>query len=146
MEVLDKQKALSERDGSDFVICYAELDHFKHVNDSFGHHIGDIVLQNFSDILRSSMRVVDYAARFGGEEFVLLLVNTDIEESIKVAERIRQALEGYNFSDIAPALNVTVSIGLANYKMYNSLQETLMAADNHMYKAKELGRNKVIYE
>ena len=75
---------------------------------------------------------------------MLLLVNSDIEQALNVTERIRQALEGYNFSDVAPALNVTVSIGLANFKQYNSLQETLMAADNRMYKAKELGRNKVI--
>lgn len=146
MEVLDQQKALSERDGSDFVICFADLDHFKHVNDSFGHHTGDMVLQKFSDIIGNSIREVDYGARFGGEEFVLLLVNTDIEQSRNVSERIREALENFNFSDIAPALNVTVSIGLANYKEYNSLQETLMSADNRMYKAKELGRNRVIYE
>lgn len=146
MEVLDQQKALSERDGSDFVICFADLDHFKHVNDGFGHHTGDMVLQIFSDIIRSSIREVDYAARFGGEEFVLLLVNTDIEQSLNVSERIREALEEFNFSDIAPALNVTVSIGLSNYKAYNSLQETLMSADNRMYRAKELGRNRVIYE
>lgn len=146
MEVLDQQKALSERDSSDFVVCFADLDHFKHVNDSFGHHTGDVVLQKFSEIIRNSIREVDYAARFGGEEFVLLLVNSDIEQSLNVTERIRQALEDYNFSDIAPALNVTVSIGLANFKKYNSLQETLMSADNRMYKAKELGRNKVISE
>ena len=146
MEVLNKQKALSEREDSDFVICFADLDHFKHVNDGFGHHTGDIVLQKFSEIIKNSIREIDYAARFGGEEFVLLLVNSDIEQSINVAERIREAIERYNFSDIAPALNVTVSIGLANFKKYNSLQETLMSADNRMYKAKELGRNRVIHE
>lgn len=146
MEVLDQQKALSERDSSDFVVCFADLDHFKHVNDSFGHHTGDIVLQKFSEIIRNSIREVDYAARFGGEEFVLLLVNSDIEQALNVTERIRQALEDYNFSDVAPALNVTVSIGLANFKQYNSLQETLMSADNRMYKAKEQGRNKVIFK
>jgi diguanylate cyclase (GGDEF)-like protein len=146
MEVLEQQKALSERDGSDFVICFADLDHFKHVNDSFGHHTGDLVLLEFSEIIRKSIREIDYAARFGGEEFVLLLVNTDIEQSLNVSERIRKALEDFNFSDIAPALNVTVSIGLANFKQYNSLQETLMTADNRMYKAKEMGRNKVIFE
>jgi diguanylate cyclase (GGDEF)-like protein len=146
MEVLEQQKALSERDGSDFVVCFADLDHFKHVNDGFGHHTGDVVLQKFSEIIQNSIREIDYAARFGGEEFVLLLVNTDIEQSLNVAERIREALETYNFSDIAPALNITVSIGLANFKKFNSLQETLMSADNHMYKAKESGRNRVIHE
>ncbi|MDT8282047.1 MAG: GGDEF domain-containing protein [Gammaproteobacteria bacterium] len=145
MEKLAQQKALSERNDSDFVICYCDLDHFKHINDSFGHHTGDIVLQKFSEILKASIREIDYAARFGGEEFVCLLVNTDIENALKVTERIRETLANYNFSDIAPSLHATVSIGIANFKQFNTLQETLMCADNRMYLAKNLGRNKVVY-
>ena len=146
MNMLSNQKALSERDDSDFVLLFADLDHFKHINDSFGHYIGDIVLKNFADIIRSSIREIDYGSRFGGEEFVVLLVNTDIEQSKKVAERIRSGIEQFNFSDIAPGLNVTVSIGIANYKQYKSIQETLMSADNRMYKAKDQGRNKIVFE
>lgn len=144
MEMLSQQKALAEREGKDFVICFADLDYFKHINDAFGHHTGDAVLQQFSEIIKKSIREVDYAARFGGEEFVILLVNTDIEKSKAVAERIRKTLEEFNFNDIAPALNVTVSIGMANYNSYKSLQQTLMTADNRMYEAKEKGRNLVI--
>jgi diguanylate cyclase (GGDEF)-like protein len=145
MEKLAQQKALSERDDSDFVLCFFDLDHFKQINDTFGHHTGDVVLQKFSEILKSSIREVDYAARFGGEEFVCLLVNTDIENAVKVAERIRQSLADFNFNDIAPALQATVSIGLSNFKQFNTIQETLMNADNRMYLAKQLGRNKVVY-
>ncbi len=144
MEKMAQQKALSERDDSDFVLCFCDLDHFKQINDTFGHHTGDVVLQKFSEILKSSIREVDYAARFGGEEFVCLLVNTDIEKAIKVAERIREILADYNFSDIAPSLHATVSIGLSNFKQSNTIQETLMNADNRMYQAKHLGRNKVV--
>jgi len=146
MGILEKQKALSERDDSDFVVCFADLDHFKYVNDSFGHHTGDKVLQIFSGIIRASIREIDYASRFGGEEFVILLVNTDIDKAVSVAERIRAGIEKYNFSDIAPALNVTVSIGMSNYKSFSSIQETLMSADNKMYSAKDAGRNKVVYK
>jgi len=145
MEKLQQQKALSERDNSDFVIFYCDLDHFKHVNDTFGHHTGDAVLKKFSEILISSIREIDYAARFGGEEFVCLLVNTDIANAIKVTERIRESLASFNFSDIAPSLHSTVSIGIANYQEYRTIQETLMSADNRMYRAKQLGRNRVIY-
>ncbi len=145
MDQLAQQKALSERDGSDFVVCYFDLDHFKQINDTFGHHTGDIVLKKFSQILSTSIREIDYAARFGGEEFVCLLVNTDIENAIKITERIRESLENYNFSDIAPALHATVSIGISNFKQFNTIQETLMNADNRMYRAKQLGRNKVVY-
>ncbi len=146
MEILGKQKAWSERDDSDFVIVFADLDHFKYVNDSFGHHTGDKVLQTFADILKRSIREIDYAARFGGEEFVVLLNNTDIEQAKTIAERIRSTLENYNFNDLAPALSVTVSMGLANFREYNSIQETLMSADNRMYKAKQIGRNRIVWE
>lgn len=144
MEKLAQQKALSERDDSDFVLCYCDLDHFKNINDTFGHHTGDVVLQKFAEILRSSIREIDYVARFGGEEFVCLLVNTNMDEAIKVTERIRQSIADYNFSDIAPSLHSTVSIGIANFKQYNTIQETIMSADHRMYQAKQQGRNKVI--
>jgi len=144
MEKLTQQKALSERNKSDFVICFCDLDRFKHTNDTFGHHTGDLVLQKFSDILKASIREVDIAARFGGEEFVCLLVDTDLKNAIKVTERIRATLAAYNFNDIAPSLNATVSIGIANFKQFNTIQETLMSADNRMYQAKSLGRNRVV--
>lgn len=144
MELLSQQKSLSERDDSDFVICYCDLDYFKHINDNFGHYTGDIVLQKFAEILHSALREIDYSARFGGEEFVCLLVNTDIEQARKVTERIRERLANYNFNDIAPSLHTTVSIGIANFQQFNSIQETLMSADNRMYRAKQLGRNRVI--
>ena len=146
MDMLSKQKSQSERDDSDFVILFADLDHFKQINDNYGHHTGDRVLKSFSTIVKSSIREIDYASRFGGEEFVVLLVKTDQEQAVQVAERIRSGIEGYNFADIAPGLNVTVSIGIANYKEYKSIQETLMTADNRMYRAKEEGRNKIIFE
>lgn len=145
MEKLAQQKALSERNDSDFVIIYCDLDHFKHINDTFGHHTGDIVLQQFAEILKSSIREIDYAARFGGEEFVCLLVDTDIENAKKVTERIRQSLANFNFNDIAPSLRSTVSIGIANFKQYRTIQETLMVADNRMYRAKNMGRNRVVF-
>jgi diguanylate cyclase (GGDEF)-like protein len=146
MNMLANQKALSEREDTDFVILFADLDHFKHINDSFGHYIGDVVLKDFADIIRMSIREIDYGSRFGGEEFVVLLVNTDIEQAKKVAERIRYGIEHFNFSDVAPGLNVTVSIGVASYKQFKSIQETLMTADNRMYKAKEQGRNRIVFE
>ncbi len=146
MDKLAHQKAISEREGSDFVVCFADLDHFKQINDNYGHHTGDIVLKSFAGILRASIREIDYVSRFGGEEFVVLLVNTVIEQAANVAERIRLGIENYNFSDVAPGLNVTVSIGIANFKQYNSIQETLMSADDRMYRAKEMGRNRLIIE
>lgn len=144
MDILGNQKAHAVREKTDFVICFADLDRFKSINDSHGHHIGDEVLKIFAGILRSSIREIDYASRFGGEEFVVLLVNTDIDQASKVAERIRASLENYNFNDIVPGLKVTVSIGISNYRAFNSIQETMMSADNKMYRAKDKGRNLVV--
>lgn len=101
-------------------------------------------MQKFSEILLSSIREIDFAARLGGEEFVCLLVNTDIEKAVKVTERIRHSLATYNFNDISPSLCATVSIGVANFKQFNTLQETLTSADRRMYHAKKTGRNKVV--
>ncbi len=144
MDILDQQKALSERNNTDFVLCFCDLDRFKRINDTFGHHTGDMVLQQFSKILKNCIREIDFAARFGGEEFVCLLVDTDMNNANKVAERIRKSIANFNFNDIAPALHATVSIGIANFKQYNTIQETMMSADNRMYLAKRLGRNKVV--
>lgn len=144
MKELSRQKSVSERDASDFVVCYFDLDHFKIINDTFGHHIGDIVLQKFSEILLSSIREIDFAARFGGEEFVCLLVNTDVEKAVKVTERIRLKFSTYNFNDISPSLHATVSIGVSNFKQFSTIQETLTSADRRMYHAKKSGRNKVV--
>ncbi len=144
MEILEKQKALSERKGTDFILCFCDLDHFKQINDTFGHHAGDIVLQKFSNILKNTIREVDFAARFGGEEFVCLLIDANMKDAEKVTERIRKSLESFNFNDIAPALHATVSIGVANFKQFHTIQEMLMNADHRMYQAKRLGRNRVV--
>lgn len=144
IDKLAYQMAVSERDGSDFVICSCDLDQFKSINDNFGHHVGDAVLQRFGKLLKSSLRQIDYVARFGGDEFVCLLVNADTSTALKITERIRKTLASYNFSDIEPSLHLTVSIGIANFRQFNSIQDTLISADNRMYRAKALGNNKVV--
>jgi len=145
MDVIDQQKARADRENNDFFLLFADLDHFKAINDTYGHHTGDAVLEDFSEILKKSIREVDYASRFGGEEFVLVLVNTDMEQAKMIAERIRETLEKHNFSDVAPNLRVTVSIGAASYQEFSSIQETLQYADKRMYKAKEEGRNRCVF-
>ena len=145
MDILDQQKALADRSDNDFIVLFADLDHFKSINDTYGHSAGDIVLEDFAQILTSSIREVDYASRFGGEEFVIVLINTDMEKAKSVAERIRESTEKHNFNDVAPGLSVTVSIGAACYHEFNSIQETLQNADKRMYAAKDGGRNRCVF-
>ncbi len=144
MNVLRYQKSMADRGDYCFVVCYADLDHFKQVNDRFGHSTGDIVLQKFSALTTEVIREVDYIARFGGEEFLLILVNTPLTEAIVVAERIRKSIGKFSFGDLSPDLKITVSIGVAEYKSGEMIDDLLDRADAALYRAKESGRNRVV--
>lgn len=141
MEVLDRQKKLAERGKENFSICYVDLDHFKQVNDKYGHTIGDKVLVACAHSLVESIRSVDYCARIGGEEFVLILANSSVENTVVVAERIRASIEDLDFSDIDENFRMTASFGLSDYKIGESIAETLSRVDALLYEAKKAGRN-----
>lgn len=145
MEVLEQQQALANSGDYGFSICYLDLDHFKPINDRYGHGVGDEVLTRFAGIARASLREADYIGRLGGEEFVLMLPNTDCAEAARVAERLRSALENTDFSDLVPELQVTVSAGLAQYRPGETLDTMMARADACLYEAKEAGRNRMVY-
>lgn len=144
MEVLREQKGLADSGGYDFVLGYIDLDHFKRINDTWGHGIGDVVLKRFADMLRYCVREVDYAGRMGGEEFVIILTRTKLADALVVTERIRKAIETADFSDVQPGLKVTTSIGVTAYQPPETLEDVLGRSDSLLYKAKEGGRNRVI--
>jgi diguanylate cyclase (GGDEF)-like protein len=144
MEVLAYQKSMADRGDYIFVVCYADLDHFKQVNDKFGHSTGDIVLQKFAALAKHIIRGIDYIARFGGEEFLLILVKTSIPEAVAVSERIRKSIRNFSFGDLSPDLHMTVSIGVAAYKPGERIYDLLDRADAALYRAKESGRNRVV--
>lgn len=144
MDVLREQKMLADSGGYSFVLGYIDLDHFKRINDAYGHGIGDIVLKRFADIMRHSLREVDYAGRLGGEEFVIVLTRTRLGEALLVTERIRAAIESADFSDVQPGLKVTTSIGVTAYASPETLEDVLGRSDAYLYQAKQSGRNKVV--
>lgn len=126
----------------------ADLDHFKHVNDTYGHQVGDEVLKIFAETLWHSVRVDDIAARYGGEEFIVVLPNTAIEDAMHVASRINaeftKAVER-ELSDV-DGLSCTVSIGVADCPAHAQTKDDLVAAaDAALFDAKEHGRNRVVY-
>jgi len=143
-EKLAEQKALAARGGYDFVVCYLDLDHFKQINDTFGHNIGDEVLKAYARICKAQVRNIDICARFGGEEFVVILVQTQTRAAKEVAERIRENIQNYDFNSIAKGLSVTVSIGLTQYSAPEPIDEALTRSDAALYQAKRSGRNKVV--
>ena len=121
-----------------------DIDHFKAVNDSFGHQTGDIVLKEVAHVIQTTLREVDTPARWGGEEFIALSPNTTRENAIKAAERIRKAVASHTFAGIGDR-QITVSIGVAGMPdpALDSLDKLIHAADVAMYEAKKNGRNRV---
>ena len=118
-----------------------DIDYFKKVNDTYGHLVGDEVLKKFTSILTQGVRKSDIVARWGGEEFVILLPDTEFSSTVKLAELIRlKVAEG----DFSPVDGVTCSIGVARWNESESVDQLLKRVDKKLYQAKELGRNRVV--
>jgi diguanylate cyclase (GGDEF)-like protein len=122
-----------------------DVDHFKKYNDTYGHPAGDDVLVKIASILKESVRSVDYAARYGGEEFLLILTETPLDGALEVAERIRTSVTEDTFGSDNEKVEITVSIGVAEFPENGDRSESIIAsADAALYKAKRRGRNRVV--
>ena len=145
-EYLDKEIARCKRYKRSFSLILFDLDHFKKINDNYGHRIGDMVLQKIGDVVLSLIRENDIAARYGGEEFAVILPETGLQGSIVIAEKIRRAVENLEIIADSNLLKVTISVGAASYlpeKERTTKAELIDAADSAMYHAKQSGRNKL---
>jgi diguanylate cyclase (GGDEF)-like protein len=145
LEALEAEFKRAKALHTDFSILFFDLDHFKKVNDQFGHDAGDYVLKEFTNIIRAGyLRPKDVFARYGGEEFVVLLANTNAKVAQDLAEKIRAAVETHAFVYEGKRLAVTTSLGVAEMSSgIESAQTLLKAADKALYSAKESGRNRV---
>ena len=141
---LEQRRSL--RSGSPLLIAQLDIDHFKAVNDTHGHAAGDLVLQSFADTVRRNVRDTDVLARWGGEEFVLLLCDTPAADAVALMERLRQAVQAMQVpvAQGGQPITVTVSIGLARHTPADPLAGTLERADRALYAAKAGGRNRVV--
>lgn len=144
MEVLARQKALADRGHVGFTLCYCDLDHFKRVNDRFGHQRGDDVLREFGNLAGQAVRSVDFVGRFGGEEFVLVLVDADAEEARQVAERLGEHTRGLKVDPNHPDYRLSVSVGIAEFRPGESIEDVIQRADRALYRAKSSGRDLVV--
>lgn len=148
MEKIDREMNRSIRHGSPVSLIMLDIDHFKRVNDSFGHSAGDRVLRSVGQVLRGSCRVYDVAGRYGGEEFCIVLPETRVGSTTVVAERIRERLEASRFEVGADSVVVTASIGIAGVDSSEvegavSSSTLIDRADLALYAAKHHGRNRV---
>ena len=141
---LEKLMASSRRHDRPFSILFVDIDRFKSVNDKYGHLIGDSVLKNLAVIFEDNLRASDVVARFGGEEFVLLLSDTDIKGAEMLAEKLRTDVEAFGFEGLDGSF-ITISVGLSeSLDLDASVDDVVKRADDALYKAKEGGRNCVI--
>jgi diguanylate cyclase (GGDEF)-like protein len=145
MEALDKEVQRSTRKGGTLSLIMLDIDHFKQVNDTFGHLQGDVVLQKVALQLQKELRSYDCAARYGGEEFVAILPDSSLKEAVFVADRIRLAVQGSRFSGPLSKLALTVSLGVACFSKEHcsTVDAFIKLADDALYRAKDNGRNRV---
>lgn len=139
-EVLADEIELSNDTSSSLCVIFADIDFFKKINDEFGHSIGDEVLKEFAQILRESIRINDFIARWGGEEFIITLQSTSKEQAEFIAQKIRQKVENHTFKHVGKR---TISLGVTQYIANESFESFIKRSDNALYKAKENGRNRV---
>lgn len=129
-------------DGCVYAVLLMDIDHFKSINDRYGHPVGDLVLQKVAEVLASSVRQTDVLARFGGEEFLVLLPDTTLQAALMVAEKVRQTLEQAALDEVG---KVTISIGVTvSLADDRTESDVLKRADSGLYSAKRLGRNRVV--
>ena len=133
-----------KRYGFGFSVLFIDVDHFKKVNDAHGHNTGDRVLKMISTTIANSLRSFDIVGRWGGEEFIVLLINTKAEDLFKLTDRLRRLVESSSLTlDTGESLNVTVSIGVTAAQKEDTVESLVERADKLMYESKRRGRNQV---
>lgn len=142
-QILNQEINRCGRSQNTFCLCIMDIDHFKQVNDTYGHQAGDVVLREMADSVSRDFRSIDCFGRYGGEEFLMVLPQTSLEGALIKAERIRQQVESLDFPKVAENFHITVSIGVAEHKKSESIDDTLARADQCLYAAKDAGRNQV---
>jgi diguanylate cyclase (GGDEF)-like protein/PAS domain S-box-containing protein len=139
-EIMGREIERVKRYNQPLSIIIFDIDHFKEVNDRYGHGAGDHVLKTIADIVRENIRKIDYFIRWGGEEFMIISSETSLKEAYALAERIREIIENYMFEDVGKA---TASFGVSEFKEDDTEDSLIKRADDAMYEAKKKGRNRV---
>jgi diguanylate cyclase (GGDEF)-like protein len=144
IERLNSEAAAVQRNKNTFCIAVIDIDHFKQINDGYGHDVGDAVLIEVARGLSKTLRAYDVCARWGGEEFLVLLPETDGAQAQETANRIRSAISALRFQGLPPDLGLSVSVGLCQHAVEASVEESIKRADLALYEAKKQGRDRVV--
>ncbi|MCS7279556.1 MAG: diguanylate cyclase [Thermodesulfobacteriaceae bacterium] len=140
LEMLKNAKNKADRYGEPFSLLMIDIDNFKSINDNYGHEMGDVVLKKLAEIFLNNIRATDVASRWGGEEFLILLPNTNLDNALLIAERIRRQVEALKIDNLS---KITVSIGVTAYNGNENINELISRADMALYEAKTSGKNTV---
>ncbi|MCB0327136.1 MAG: diguanylate cyclase [Bdellovibrionales bacterium] len=145
MDMLNREISYAQRSNLPLTCMLFDLDHFKKINDSYGHQAGDLVLQTVAQRIAKELRIYDAFARYGGEEFAIMLRATALDNALILAERIRSIVEKLSTQVDGKDVKVTVSLGVASLQsgQFSSPDDLLRVADRYLYQAKEKGRNRI---
>jgi diguanylate cyclase (GGDEF)-like protein len=143
MELMAREQRRAERYSAVYSVLMVDIDHFKRVNDTHGHQVGDQAIQAMSEACQRALRPTDLLARYGGEEFIITLTHTDQIGAAKVAERLRESVSQIALATEQGMLKFTISVGVSTYFKRSLLHEIIGRADQALYQAKTAGRNRV---
>jgi diguanylate cyclase (GGDEF)-like protein len=146
VEALKDEVERSKRYGSLLSIALFDIDDFKKINDTYGHLAGDAVLQKLAELLKTSLRAIDIVGRYGGEEFLAILPETDGLNGYIVAERFKERIENETFASGEGDIKITISGGVAHYAHGMDVNRLIKVADDSLYTAKRKGKNRIFYE
>jgi polar amino acid transport system substrate-binding protein len=138
--ILQQQIEMSKRYNHSFSLILFDIDNFKQINDTYGHKVGDNILVELALLIKNSMRKSDTFARWGGEEFAIILPQSKIDTAVKIAEKVRAKIADHDFDD---GLKVTCSFGVCEYKKSYDLETLITLTDEKLYKAKHEGKNQI---
>ena len=141
---MEKAIPICQRNDDPMTLIIFDIDHFKSINDSYGHNAGDMVLKKVAEVVKRMIRHSDVFIRTGGEEFIILLPSCPLQQGIKLAERIRKEIESTSFTYKETRIWVTVSMGITEYIRGQDLHQFIERADQALYRAKNSGRNRVV--
>ena len=146
IKLLEEEVERSARYGSQLTIGLFDIDDFKKVNDTWGHLTGDYALKRVAEILKNGLRIIDMVGRYGGDEFLVILPETFLEQGTKVSERLIKDIENENFNYENKNIKITVSGGVAAFSHGTDVKKFIKLADESMYKAKNTGKNRIYYD
>ena len=144
MSEIQRIEEAYKRYGTDYSICFVDIDFFKKINDTYGHEAGDVILSAVAQVLKKNARKVDFVGRYGGEEFVILLPSTSLKDGVRFGEKLRSMIENFKFIYKNERIKVTISSGVATRSANLSDTMTFEGADKMLYLSKEGGRNQVM--